>query len=74
MDRPSNPSAFSSFAVTCLFVNSPFTLSAGDCNPQSVDLYYLYGLSLLENAIASNGVLGKTEEQPAEEEEEPGRQ
>jgi len=37
-----------------------------------VDLYYLYGLSLLENAIASNSVLGKTEEQPVEDEEEPG--
>ena len=39
-----------------------------------MDLYYLYGLSLLENAIVSNSVLGKTEEQPAEEEEEPGKQ
>ena len=73
MDRLSNPSVFSGFTVTYL-LTMPFTLSAGECNPQSVDLYYLYGLSLLENAIASNGVLGKTEEQPAEEEEDPGRQ
>jgi len=72
MDRPSNPSASLSFSVPCLL--TPFALSAGECNPQSVDLYYLYGLSLLENAIASNSVLGKTEEQPVEEEEEPGRQ
>jgi HAT1-interacting factor 1 len=73
MDKLSNPSSCSSFCVQ-LLVNSYCTVSAGECNPQSVDLYYLYGLSLLENAIASNGVLGKPEEQPGEEVEEPGRQ
>lgn len=70
MDWPSNPSELSS--LTIQLVNNPFALSAGECNPQSVDLYYLYGLSLLENAIASNGVLGKTEEQPVEDEEGQG--
>lgn len=73
MDKLSNPSTPPCFCVH-LLVNSPFALSAGECNPQSVDIYYLYGLSLLENAIASNNVLGKAEEQPVGEEEEPGRQ
>ena len=71
MDRLSNPSASLTLCVH-LWVHDLFALSAGECNPQSVDLYYLYGLSLLENAIASNSVLGKTEEQPVEEVKEPG--
>ncbi|KAG8802359.1 hypothetical protein FRC17_006430, partial [Serendipita sp. 399] len=44
---------------------------AKECSPATVDIYYLYGCALLENAIASNNVLGNKqggEEEPEEPE------
>lgn len=46
--------------------------SAADCTPATVDIYYLYGCALLENAIISNNVLGNKAE-GEEEPEEPGQ-
>lgn len=43
---------------------------AKDCTPATVDIYYLYGCALLENAISTSGVLGNKQE-GAEEPEEP---
>ncbi|KAG8857929.1 hypothetical protein FRB91_010625 [Serendipita sp. 411] len=42
---------------------------AKECTPATVDIYYLYGCALLENAIASNNVLGNKQEGEEEPEE-----
>ncbi|CAG7847728.1 SubName: Full=Uncharacterized protein {ECO:0000313/EMBL:CCA67886.1} [Serendipita indica DSM 11827] len=42
---------------------------ANDCTPATVDIYYLYGCALLENAIISNNVLGNKQEEEEEPEE-----
>ncbi|KAF8202368.1 hypothetical protein BJ912DRAFT_920737 [Pholiota molesta] len=47
------------------------TKQLGEKAPETADLYFSYGKALLENAIAQNSVLGKEQEEAAEELDQP---